>query len=203
MTIMRSIRWATAVALATTTLAHSGPLTVVEVAAPTVNCVFRTNCIIPVTDSSSQIPLPFTAGQPFLQSRTFTGTVGAPANGLIGYEYRVDMRSAAGAAECLLGLVVDFGPVVKLPYKSGSNADVYVVTRGGLGTISVKSAEQDGSVITFNFSKPMCVGTNAGQGESTFFFGLASAKQPHEIDAGMYGFGTPAFISLKARAPNH
>jgi len=203
MKIMRSIGWSAAVALATTTLAHAGALTVVEVAAPAVNCVFRTNCILPVTDSSSPIPLNFSAGAPFLQSRTFTGTAGAPGAALTGYEYRVDMRTAAGAVECQLGLVVDFGPIVKLPYKGGSNADVYVVTQGGLGTVKIKSAEQDGSVVTFAFSKPMCVGINPGQGESTFFFGMASAKPPHAVDAGMWGYGTPAFISLPARAPNH
>src|SRR6266545_4900129 len=200
MVILRFIGLAT---LATAGLAHAGPLTIIEVAAPPVNCVFQLNCIIPVTDSSAPVPLPFTAGSPFLQSRTFTGTPGTPAAGLFGYEYRVDLRSAAGPVDCQVGLVVDFGPVAKLPYKSGSTADVYVITQGGLGTIGIKSAEQDGSVITFEFQKPMCVGTNPGLGQSTFFFGAASAKQPHGIDAGMYGYGNPPFISLKARAPNH
>jgi len=203
MTIIQSIRWTAAIVLATTTLAEAGKLTVVEVGAPAVNCVFRTNCTIPVTDTTAAVPLGFSAGSPFLQSRTFTGTAGAPANGLIGYEYRVDMRTAAGSVDCLLGLVVDFGPVKKLPYKSGTTADVYVTTQGGLGTIGIKSAEQDGSVITFEFSKPLCVGNNPGHGESTFFFGLASDKQPHNIEAGMYGFGAPPYISLPARAPNH
>ena len=65
------------------------------------------------------------------------------------------------------------------------------------------SAEQDGDVITFEFSQPMCVGNSVGMGKSTFFFGAASNKPPHEIDAGMFGYGNPPFISLKARAPNH
>jgi hypothetical protein len=46
-------------------------LKVVEVNAPAVNCVFRTTCRIPVTDSVGHIPLPFiaTAGTAWLQSR--------------------------------------------------------------------------------------------------------------------------------------
>jgi hypothetical protein len=176
---------------------------VVQVAAPAVNCLFETNCTIPVTDTTGSIPLGFSAGNPFLQSRTFAGGAGAPAAGLTGYEYRVDLRSAAGAVDCLLGLVVNFGPVHKLAYKAGSTADVYVVTQGGLGTVGIKSAEQDGDVITFTFDKALCVENTAGHGESTFFFGLASDKPPHTVSAGMWGFGAPAFISLDARAPNH
>jgi hypothetical protein len=202
MTLLRSIAWATAT-LASASIAHAGPLTIVDVAAPPVNCVFHLNCIIPVTDSTAPIPLPFTAGSPFLQSRTFTGMPGTPAAGTFGYEYRLDLSSAAGALDCLLGLVVNFGPVASLPYTSGSIAHVYVIKQGGLGTVGIKSAEQDGSVITFTFEKPMCVGAAPGMGQSTFFFGSASTKQPHEIDAGMFGYGNPPFISLKARAPNH
>jgi hypothetical protein len=154
-------------------------------------------------DSTANIPLSFTAGTPFLQSRTVTGAAGTPAAGLTGYEYRLDLRSAAGGVDCLLGLVVNFGPVAKLPYKPGQTADIYVVTQGGLGTVGLKSAEQDHNVITFAFARPMCVQTNPGAGESTFFFGLASSKPPQEITAGMYGFGSPPFVSLAARAPKY
>jgi hypothetical protein len=203
MTIMQSMRWAGAFALASATLAAAGPLTVVQVKAPDVVCVFQTSCSVTVTDSTADIPLNFSAGTPFLQSRTFTGAPGTPAAGLTGYEYRVDMRSAGGSVDCLLGLVVDFGPVQALPYRAGTKADVYVITQGGLGSIGVKSAEQTGSVIEFAFDKPMCVGIGANSGESTFFFGLASAKPPHAISAGMWGVGTPAYISLDARAPQH
>jgi hypothetical protein len=203
MAIMQSMRWAGALALAATTLAAAGELTVVQVKAPDVVCVFQTSCSVTVADSTADIPLNYSAGTPFLQSRTFTGAPGTPAAGLTGYEYRVDMRSAGGAVDCLLGLVVDFGPVAALPYKAGTKADVYVITQGGLGSVGVKSAEQTGSVIEFTFDKPMCVGPKASSGESTFFFGLASAKPPHAITAGMWGHGTPAYISLDARAPEH
>ena len=203
MTIMQSLRLAGAFALATATLAQANPLTVVQVAAPDVNCVFHADCKITVTDSTGNLPLNFSAGNPFLQSRTFSGAAGTPAAGLTGYEYRVDLTSAAGSVDCLLGLVVNFGPVTQLPYKSGSKSDVYVVTQGGLGSIGVKSAEQDGDIIEFTFDKPLCVGVAPGSGPTTFFFGLASTKPPHLISAGMWAIGSPAFISLDARAPNH
>jgi hypothetical protein len=200
----RIVRWSAVAALmgAPCAVANAAKLTVVEVAAPAINCVFAPLCTITVSDTTAAIPLAFTAGNPFLQSRTFIGAPGTAGAGRTGYEYRLDLRSAAGAVDCLMGLVVNFGPITKLPYKSGSLADIYVVTQGGLGTVGIKSAEQDGDVITFEFSKPMCVGTSPGAGESTFFFGLASSKPPHGMTAGMFGFGSPPFISLGARAPS-
>jgi hypothetical protein len=203
MAIMQSMRWAGALVLAAAMPAAAGTLSVVQVKAPDVVCVFQASCSVTVADSTADVPLNFTAGTPFLQSRTFTGAAGTPAAGLTGYEYRVDLRSAGGSVDCLLGLVVDFGPVAALPYKAGSKADVYVITQGGLGSIGVKSAEQTGSVIEFTFDKPMCVGIGASSGESTFFFGLASAKPPHAITAGIWAIGTPAYVSLDARAPEH
>ncbi len=183
--------------------ARAGALKIVEVAAPPVNCVFHPSCTVGVVDSTGKIPLNFAAGSPFLQSRTFTGAPGTPAAGFTGYEYRIDRTSAAGAVDCLLGLVVDFGPVETLPYKAGTTAQVYVVTQGGLGSVGVTSAEQDGEVIQFAFAKPLCVENTVGHGVSTYFFGLVSQSPPHKVAAGMWGFGTSGFISLDARAPNH
>jgi hypothetical protein len=204
MEVSHIVRWSAVAALmaAPCAVADAAKLTVVEVAAPAINCVFGPLCIITVSDSTAAIPLSFTAGNPFLQSRTFIGAPGTPGAGRTGYQYRVDLRSAAGAADCLMGLVVNFGPITQLPYRPGTLADAYVVVQGGLGTIGIKSAEQDGGVITFEFAKPMCVGTSPGAGESTFFFGLASNFPPRAMTAGMFGFGSPPFLSLGARAPN-
>jgi hypothetical protein len=200
----RVVRWGAAAALmvAPCAAAHADKLKVVEVAAPAINCVFSPLCSVIPTDSTAAVPLPFSTGNPFLQSRTFLGLGGTPGSGRTAYEYRLDLRSAAGSGDCLLGLVVNFGPIVKLPYRPGQVADVYVIAQGGLGTVGIKSAEQDGGVITFTFAKPMCVGTGPGAGESTFFFGLASNRVPRTITAGMFAFGTPPFLSLEARAPN-
>ena len=200
----RVVRWGAVAALmaAPCAAANADKLSIIEVAAPAINCVFSPLCSILPTDSTAPIPLNFTAGSPFLQTRTFFGIAGTPGGGHTGYEYRVDLRSAAGNVGCLLGLVVNFGPIVRLPYRPGQVGDIYVIAQGGLGTVGLKSAEQDGGVITFEFAKPMCVGINSGAGESSFFFGLASNRPPHGIAAGMFGFGNPPFISLGARAPS-
>lgn len=113
------------------------------------------------------------------------------------------MSSASGAVECTVGMVLDFGPVVKLPYKNNQPADVFVVTSGGLGNVSIKSAEQDGSIITFQFKEPLCVGGAGGAGNGTFFFGLAANGAPKASTASFYGFGNPPFFSAAARVPIH
>ena len=78
-----------------------------------------------------------------------------------------------------------------------------MVTKGGLGTIGIKSAELDGTVITFEFSKPLCVPPAASDAATTFFFGLASTTTPTFVPASIYAFGTPPFYAVDARAPLH
>src|SRR4029077_10298557 len=139
-------------AMAMSTSLAAQPLTVVEVNAPAVNCVFQPSCVITVTDTIGHIALPYiaTPGTAWLQSRIYPSAAGTPAAGKTGYVYRVSLTHASGRDACLLGLVLSFGPVVKLPYKGpGQNADVFVITTGGLGTIGIKSAEQTGDVIEF------------------------------------------------------
>ncbi|HEY2134671.1 MAG TPA: hypothetical protein VGH49_02215, partial [Xanthobacteraceae bacterium] len=94
---------------ATCAAAQAGSLAVAKVAAPAVVCLFEPNCRDTSADSAVRIPLNFSAGSPFLQSRVFTGASGTPGAGLTAYEYRVDLTSAAGAVDCLLGLVLNFG----------------------------------------------------------------------------------------------
>jgi hypothetical protein len=181
------------------------PLKIVTVSAPAINCVFNATCTLTVTDSSGNLDMPFlaTPGTAWLQSRTFTGAAGTPGAGLTGYEYRLSMTQAAGFSDCVLGLVIDFGPVTKLPYTTGTLSDVYVVTGGGVGTIGLKSADQDGNIITFEFDKPVCVPPGPSSTATTFFFGLASPNPPKAISAGLFALGTPPYYAVDARAPNH
>jgi hypothetical protein len=193
---------ATAVA---STAASAGPLTIVEVGAPAVNCIFNSSCTVVVDDSVGQVPLgnldkPNTA---WLQSRSFTGAAGTPGAGKTGYDYRLDMTQASGSLECIGGIVINFGPVSQLPYQNNVPAHVYVVTQGGLGTIGLASAEQDGDVITFNFSKFICASEPANPANTTYFFGLASANPPIPITAGVFAAGNPPYYAVPARAPNH
>jgi len=117
--------------------AHAQPLTVVEVNAPAIHCVFHPACTITVSDTVGFIPLPFLAAPntAFLQSRTFSGAPGTPAAGKAGYMYRISLTQAAGSGNCLGGLVLNFGPSLKLPYAPNQLADVFVITYGGLGSI--------------------------------------------------------------------
>src|SRR5437763_6750077 len=121
------------------------PLKIVEVSAPAINCVFNASCKITVSDTVGNILLPTVApGTAWLQSRTYSGQPGTPAAGLTAYEYRLSMTQALGQADCITGFTVNFGPHKPLPYKDGTPSDVFVVTGGGLGTISLKSAERFG-----------------------------------------------------------
>ena len=185
--------------------AEAKPLKIVTVSAPAINCVFNPTCKLTVTDSSGNLDMPFlaTSGTAWLQSRTFTGEPGTPGAGLTGYEYRLSMTQAAGFSDCVLGLVLDFGPVKQLPYTAGTLSDVYVVTGGGVGTIGLKSADQEGNIITFEFDKPACVPPGPSSTATTFFFGLASSKPPRAISAGMFAMGKPPHYAVDARAPSH
>jgi hypothetical protein len=189
-----------------TGVAGAAPLTVVSVAAPDINCVFETDCTIVVTDSVGNIALPGSTGIARLQSRTYAGQPGAPAAGKTGYEYRVDLTQATaiGDVACVTALGVDFGPVTKLQYnKVGPTEDVFVITKGGLGTIGLASAVQNGNIITFTFSQPVCAADSSGPGKTTFFFGLASIHPPKGIAATVEAPGVFPDIDVKARAPSH
>jgi len=186
-------------------VAGAASLSIVTVSAPEINCIYETDCTVTVTDTVANITLPSMTGNGRLQSRTFAGKAGAPAAGKTGYEYRLDMTQATaiGDVACVTGLEVDFGPITKLQYnKAGPVDDVFVITKGGLGSIGLASAEQDRNVITFAFSQPVCAADTSGPGKTTFFFGLTSAHTPKGIVAKVE---VPAFdpVDIKARAPNH
>ena len=183
------------------TLVACSSLRVVPVNAPAVNTVFDPSGTIPVQDHSAPI---WTDG--FLQSRNFQGVAGAPAAGMFGYEYRIDLRQVAGVLSIpfITSLAIDFGPHVStLDFDGDGRADdVYVVTTGGLGNVGVSSATKDGSVITFNFNPPVAGGASRGRGDSTFFFGVVSAHPRREITATANNNQGPP-LTLSAWAPNY
>ena len=193
----------TAAALSATCAPVSAtPLSIVEVGFPAVNCLFQPSCVITVSDTTSDVNLGFDSGSGFFQSRIWNSAAGTPAAGKTGYLYRLDLRGAIGSTECVLGATINFGPVAKLPYKGLTFSDVFVGTSGGLGTIKLKSAEQEGGVITFTFAKPVCAKAGAIAGQTTFFFGLASIKPPHATTGTLFAAGAPPFIGIGLRAPN-
>ena len=189
---------AAAAVLCASAPAYSAQLTVIDVGAPAVNCVFSPICNVIVNDSVGSLQFtPYGAGA-FLQSRTYSGLAGTPGAGLTVYEYRLDMTQALGFTECVAGLVVNFGPVVKLPYPPNQQqAHTFVITQGGIGTVGIESAEQDGGMITFTFKSYLCPGA------STHFFGMAAPKAAQGTTAVLFKYGTPPFYEVNARAPQH
>ena len=185
--------------------ARAQPLTVAEVNAPAIHCVFHPACIITVSDTVGFIPLPFLAAPntAFLQSRTFSGVAGTPAAGRAGYMYRISLTQAAGSGNCLGGLVLNFGPALKLPYAPDKVADVFVVTSGGLGSIGLKSAERFGEVIVFDLAKPLCLEGAPNLANTTFFFGLAADAPSMAASAQIFSSGNPPLYSVGARVPSH
>ena len=124
--------------------AQAAPLSVVDVAAPAINCVFNSTpipnvpppaCQVVVNDSIGVFTPPGDIGVARLQSRTYPGTAPAPAAGDMAYVYRVDLTTVKGvtAANCVTKLALKFGPVVKLQYGPSGDSDIFVVTPAGLG----------------------------------------------------------------------
>ena len=186
---------------ASTTL--GAPLTVVNVGAPAINCVFSTTCKVVVSDSTSKIVIPGTSGSGFLQSRTYRGLRGAPAAGFYVYEYRIDLSNVVGIVNIpsITSMTLDFGPVSGFDYNGdGAKGDqVFVVTSGGLGSVGVSSASKVGNTITFNFGGGIGAGGSPGHGQSSYFFGLVSKNAGTAVTAQLT-VNTGGTLSVKARA---
>ena len=182
---------------------QAAPLKVVNVSAPAINCVFNAPCTVTVNDTSDNVTLS-AGGTGFLQSRTYKGYPGSPADGLYAYEYRLDLRNAVGAVNiaCIDWMTISFGPVVGALNYGGTPApdQVFVVTGGGIGTIGIASAIQTGSKIKFNFTSPVCEGGAPGKGDSSFFWGLVSKTPPKFVTAVLHETGGAAHV-VKARSP--
>jgi hypothetical protein len=180
-------------------------LTIVEVAAPAINCVYRADCKVEATDSVGNIRLPdLKPGAALLQSRTFPAEAGAPAGaGTVGYEYRIDMARASGVENCVVSFTLNFGPNKPLRFKGEATADVYVITQGGLGTIGLKSAERFGDVIEFTLARALCADGPASDANTTVFIGLAAGAAPMHGNARLAVTGKPPILLVDARVPTH
>lgn len=184
------------------TAAADAALSIVEVSAPDINCLFDADCKITVDDLASHFLPPAATGDAFLQSRLWpAGEAGTTGAGLYPYLYRIDLRNATGvtAASCVTTMEIDFGPITQLDYnKDRRPDDIFVITKGGIGNIKPAAASQNGSTITFRFDPAICVGGRTG--DSSFFFGLASEKPANVVPA--HVTGTLGLDSvLRAKAP--
>jgi hypothetical protein len=185
--------------------AQAQPLKVVEVSAPAVNCVFHADCRLLVNDTIGQIPFgTISPGNAWLQSRVFEAEAGTPAGaGTIGYNYRISLTQASGQTDCIASFVLNFGPHKPLPYKDSTLADVYVVTGGGLGTISLASATRYGDAIEFVLKSALCLDGPPDVKNTTFFIGLAATAQPMHVNAQIAVAGPVPIYAVDARVPTH
>jgi len=178
-------------------------LNIVEVSFPDINCVFNHNCNIIVDDFTDAIQPPGYSPGGFLQSRNFPqGEPETSGEGLYAYLYRVDLTAVSGRPICVKTLSVDFGPVEKLDYNGdGALNDVFVGTEGGLGSVVPESAEQEGSLITFTFEgQGVCPGRGRTEGETSYFFGLASVNA-FESSTATIGLSNGRELRVTARTP--
>lgn len=73
----------------------AAPIIPIPVSASAIPCLFNTHCTNLVEDTSSPFTLPGTIGTGFLHTRVILGEPHAPAAGLFGYEYRLDLTGVA------------------------------------------------------------------------------------------------------------
>lgn len=185
--------------------ACNGGLDIVEVNAPAVNRIFDTDGTIVGTDTSDGLLLDGMAGSGFLQSRTWPqGEPGTAGEGLYAFQYRIDLREQAGVLNiaCATSFSIDFGTVSPLDYNGDGNPDdIFVVTTGGLGNVAPTTVTRSGDTLTFTFSPGVCAGNAPGNGDSSFFFGLASAYPPRAVQAEVKDSNGHTY-TLDARAPD-
>lgn len=169
-----------------TMMARRSAHAIVNVEAPAISCVFNTTCTVMVRDSIGDFTPPGDSGVAHLQSRTFNGEPETAAAGDLAFEYRVnlsDVQSAVSQPNCVTRIAFDFGKPEPLPYNGVAAGlfDVFVVTRGGLGSVDLATETRKGRTITLAFSQPVCPGA------TSYFFGLTSrATAPVATTATLY-----------------
>ena len=179
--------------------AYATDLTVVHQSALEFVCMFDGNCRSSIGPAGvGAITPPEPSSDPRLLASNFSAKPGSPGDGTTVYLYRVDLTSADKASECLSGVVLNFGPLAEIPPVNGNTAHVFVIGSGdSAGTVPVKSAEQDGDFIQFNFDGGLCPGA------SSLMFALPSKHPPGPSGATIFGYGHPPVTTAKTIAPKH
>jgi hypothetical protein len=179
--------------------AYATDLTVVRQSALEFVCMFDGDCRSSITPAGvGAITPPEPSSDPRLFASSFPAKSGSPGDGTTVYLYRVDLTTVDKASECLSGVVLNFGPLAEIPPVNGTTAHIFVITSGdSAGTVPVKSAEQDGDFIQFNFEGGLCPGA------SSLMFALPSKHPPGSSGATIFGYGSPPVVTAKTTAPKH
>ena len=179
-------------------------LDIVDVNAPDINCIFDNDCRITVSDKSDDLVLDGMSGSGFLQSRTWpVGESGTTGQGLYAYLYRIDLRQLVGVVDiaCAVSSSIDFGPVEAVDYNGDNVAEHVFFSTSGLGNKAPTKATQVANKVIFEFAPGVCAGSAPGNGDSSFFFGLASTFAPHDVQAEVKDNNGNTY-TLDSRAPN-
>jgi hypothetical protein len=167
------------------------------VQAPLINTAFDRSGQVTASDTTSEVTLPGSTGSGFVQSRTIgPGQPGTIAAGLTGYLYRIDLTGiGAGGPVSLARIVIPTGapPALAWPGASGPSP-VFVITEGGTGSVAPVRARLVGHLAVIDFDPPLPAG------QSSFFFGLATAATPTATDLTVYPTGGAA-VAVRGMAP--
>ena len=180
--------------------AQAAALNVVEVNAPSINCVFNTNCAVVVEDTVSEFAIPNSLGAARLITRTFQGEAGSPGANLYVYQYQIDLASVTAIdpalSPCVGRLKIAFGPAAPLDLNGDGLADqAYVITSGADGTTGPSTVEQNGNEIEFVFGNAsICAGG------TSFAMGLVSQSPPTGLNAAVL-FTDGNTVTAGARGP--
>ena len=158
--------------------------------------MFAADCSSGAATGAVGITPPAPTSDRRLFASSFGAKPGSPGDGTTVYLYRVDLTADAEKyAECVSGIVLNFGPLAEIIAHS---AQVYVVTTGdSAGTVLVKSAEQDGDYIQLNFGGAVC------PSKSSLMFVLPSKFQPAPSRGIIFGYGNPPVAPVSVIQPKH
>lgn len=173
-------------------------LTIANVTPVGVACIFSPRCAVTPTDATAYFQMFGNGGHGSLLVRTYPGLPGTRAAGLTGYSLFVNMRAdtALGSPNCVEKLIVDTGPVETVNY-AGPPAEVFVV--GSAGGAGLTSVMQNGSKLTFTFSKPIC--PSPSPMTESLYFGFAARGTPVAGKAQIVGTHGTAEVII--RVPRH
>lgn len=172
-------------------------LTIATVTPQGVSCVFTPACAVSATDTTGYFELFGNNGLGRFLVRTYPGLPGTRAVGLTGYSIFIDLKgmNALGMPNCVQKVTIDTGPLASITY-TNSLAEVFVVGSGGSG---LASAVQNGSKVTFTFTKPVC--PVPGKLTESLYFGFAAKNGPGPGTADITA--THSTATVKIRVPKH
>src|SRR5450756_649241 len=96
----------------------AGPLKIVNVNFPQINCLFSTNCTVTTVDSSAPITFNGATGSGRMLTRMFNVATNSPMAGRYSYAYRIDLSTIMSPTtnDYIDSLRINFGPIVPFTY---------------------------------------------------------------------------------------